>query len=81
MEVGGVHCKVQDIEVKECLECGDEINPRRVKANPRAALCIGCQQELENNGGYPLHVMDVQAKSKCGDVDETVSTIVRSPRA
>ena len=36
--------------IKECEECGDEINPKRVKALPNAIYCVGCQQGL----GVPL---------------------------
>jgi DnaK suppressor protein len=32
-----------------CAECGNEINPERLKAIPYAALCVNCQERLERN--------------------------------
>jgi DnaK suppressor protein len=32
----------------ECDDCGKEIGPRRLAALPWATLCIGCQEETEN---------------------------------
>jgi RNA polymerase-binding transcription factor DksA len=31
----------------ECLRCSNEINEKRLKAIPWAALCIRCQEETE----------------------------------
>jgi DnaK suppressor protein len=31
-----------------CLDCGDDINPKRLKAVPWAKLCINCQESKEN---------------------------------
>jgi hypothetical protein len=30
-----------------CLDCGDEIDPARIKANPAAVRCIDCQEKWE----------------------------------
>jgi hypothetical protein len=30
-----------------CKDCGDEIGAARLKANPQAVRCIGCQTEFE----------------------------------
>ncbi len=30
-----------------CFECGESINPGRLKANPAAALCIDCAESNE----------------------------------
>lgn len=32
-----------------CLDCEDEINPKRLAAAPWARLCIGCQSEAEQD--------------------------------
>ncbi len=34
-------------EYGECVECGEFINPRRLKAQPTAQLCIECKEERE----------------------------------
>jgi DnaK suppressor protein len=31
----------------ECCECGEDINPRRLEADPSASLCIRCAELLE----------------------------------
>lgn len=31
----------------ECFECGEDINPRRLEADPSASLCIRCAELLE----------------------------------
>ncbi|MGI9192358.1 MAG: TraR/DksA family transcriptional regulator [Chitinophagaceae bacterium] len=31
----------------DCIECGERIDPVRIKALPHAVRCIDCQQELE----------------------------------
>ena len=30
-----------------CIECGDEIDGKRLTADPAACRCVGCQQSLE----------------------------------
>jgi DnaK suppressor protein len=39
----------------ECLTCGEQIAPARLSADPAVALCIACQQSLEDRGAskYP----------------------------
>jgi len=39
--------RIEDEEYGECVECGVDINPRRLQVNPMAELCIDCQGELE----------------------------------
>jgi DnaK suppressor protein len=34
----------------ECMECGDEIALKRLKAIPWAELCIGCQETSDRRG-------------------------------
>jgi len=33
--------------VRRCDECGDEIGARRLRAMPRASLCLHCQRSIE----------------------------------
>jgi DnaK suppressor protein len=35
----------------ECGTCGDQISPKRLDADPAVALCIECQQQLEERSG------------------------------
>lgn len=32
---------------RECSSCGENIDPRRLKAVPTAKLCFSCQSEME----------------------------------
>lgn len=34
-----------------CIECGDEINPKRLAIDPTTAMCIECMQEAESARG------------------------------
>lgn len=34
-----------------CIDCDDEIDPERVKANPAAVRCIECQTKYERRAG------------------------------
>jgi len=40
--------RIQDGSYGICLECEEEIAPRRLKAIPWAELCIRCQERAEN---------------------------------
>ncbi len=33
-----------------CLECGDEIAPRRMEVRPFSRYCIECKTDIENSG-------------------------------
>jgi DnaK suppressor protein len=35
---------------RKCRGCGEPIPAKRLKANPGAIRCIGCQEEVEKNG-------------------------------
>lgn len=35
-----------------CLECGEQIDPRRLSVNPAASLCINCQQTSERASSF-----------------------------
>lgn len=61
----------------QCEECDEEINEKRLKAMPHTRLCVFCQKFLENNGGYALHKLDVQSKTRCGEIDTTEQILVR----
>ncbi len=36
--------------VRRCEECGGEIGARRIRAMPRATLCLDCQRSAERAG-------------------------------
>lgn len=40
--------RVEDGEYGICMECGEDINERRLFANPTATHCIDCMTELES---------------------------------
>lgn len=40
---GALH-RIKDGSYGTCVRCGDAIDPRRLEAQPEAALCIGCAQ-------------------------------------
>ena len=35
---------------RDCLDCGDPITKKRLKANPQATRCVECQTEYERKG-------------------------------
>jgi DnaK suppressor protein len=35
-----------------CIDCGEEIDPARIKANPDAVRCIECQNKHERSERY-----------------------------
>ncbi len=39
--------KIEDGEYGECVNCGEEIGVKRLKARPVAELCIDCKSEQE----------------------------------
>jgi DnaK suppressor protein len=39
--------RIDDGYYGDCLECGGQIDPGRLGANPTATLCIGCAEALE----------------------------------
>jgi DnaK suppressor protein len=59
--------RIQDGSYGSCLECGDEISPKRLTAIPWASYCIQCQEvvdrqriELQPEGiGIMLRMRDV----------------------
>ena len=40
--------RIDDEEFGECMECGEEINPKRLEVDLSASLCITCAQLREN---------------------------------
>jgi len=61
----------------KCEECDEEIDARRMKALPTTKVCVPCQQDRESNGRFRLHKLDVQSKTRCGEIDTTEQTLVR----
>ena len=39
--------KIEDGEFGECMNCGEEIGVKRLRARPVAELCIDCKSEQE----------------------------------
>ena len=39
--------RLEDGEFGDCLECGEEIDPRRLEIDPVATLCISCATKKE----------------------------------
>jgi DnaK suppressor protein len=42
--------RIDDGSYGICLECEEEIAPKRLKAIPWAELCIGCQERADASG-------------------------------
>lgn len=42
--------RVDDDGFGECLECGDDINPKRLEIDLTATLCIKCAEKREKAG-------------------------------
>ena len=40
--------RIREGEFGECVNCGNEINPKRLEAVPWTRYCIACQEKLEN---------------------------------
>ncbi|MBG0791841.1 MAG: TraR/DksA family transcriptional regulator [Desulfovibrionaceae bacterium] len=40
--------RMSETDYGTCEECGEEIGVARLKANPSARLCVGCQSALED---------------------------------
>ena len=40
--------RIREGEFGECVNCGHEINPKRLEAVPWTRYCIACQEKLEN---------------------------------
>jgi DnaK suppressor protein len=48
--VEGALSRIEAGEYGECLGCGEEIDPRRLEAQPEAPFCIECQGRREQGG-------------------------------
>ncbi len=42
--------RIKDNEYGNCIDCGDEIDERRLKVRPQAKYCIDCKTEIEKGG-------------------------------
>jgi len=40
--------RIDNNDFGECAECGEQINPKRLEANPVTTLCIGCAEIKES---------------------------------
>ena len=43
--------RIRDGSYGICLECDEEIAPKRLKASPWAELCIACQEAVDDSAG------------------------------
>ncbi len=39
--------RIRDGSFGECINCGNEVNPKRLEAVPWARYCISCQEKIE----------------------------------
>ena len=47
LEVEAAIKRIEAGDYGDCFECGEAINPKRLEANPRATLCISCEEAQE----------------------------------
>ena len=47
--VEGALNRIREGTFGECINCGNEINPKRLEAVPWARLCVPCQSKLESS--------------------------------
>jgi DnaK suppressor protein len=47
LEIDAAIERIRSDEYGDCFECGENINPKRLEADPVATLCITCAQALE----------------------------------
>lgn len=57
---------------KKCEDCGEFIPPARTKAAPNSVLCIKCQKQLEAEGKFQKHKLQVVPKMKSDELDTIV---------
>lgn len=62
---------------RECADCGEVIEEKRIKYMPDTTTCVSCQRIREQNGQFFRHKMDIQASCKAGEIDEIHETIIR----
>ncbi|HTK94540.1 MAG TPA: TraR/DksA family transcriptional regulator, partial [Terriglobales bacterium] len=45
--VEGALNRIREGSFGECINCGNEVNPKRLEAVPWARYCIACQEKME----------------------------------
>lgn len=56
-EVRAALRRLQDGTYGQCLQCQEEIGPKRLSAVPWAALCLSCQERVDcGSAGSPLNL-------------------------
>ena len=55
---------------RECKDCGEKINPGRLKAIPQTKVCVDCQEENEKAGRFQLHRMEAKGTTRCNEIDQ-----------
>ena len=54
-EIQQALARMDDGEYGVCEECGEDIDPARLRAQPTATLCQHCKSRLEEETAYHLH--------------------------
>lgn len=59
--------------MKDCADCDEPIDLKRLAAKPTARLCIGCQKASEDNGNFVrskiVTTQNIEGWSFVGQVD------------
>lgn len=56
-EVNDAQDRLMDGAYGRCIDCGKEIDVKRLQANPAASLCIGCQRIADTEPSYCRHYL------------------------
>ena len=52
-EIADAQDRLLDGSYGKCIECQDEIDPRRLAANPAVSLCLTCQKLIDGERLFP----------------------------
>lgn len=54
-DVNDAQDRLLDGAFGRCIDCGEEIDVKRLQANPAASLCIDCQRTADTEPSYCRH--------------------------
>lgn len=63
--------------MKYCTDCGEEINPKRLKIHPNTKICVYCQEEKEAKGQFARHRMEIEPATNGWAFEEIETTFIR----
>lgn len=63
--------------IRGCLLCSDEIDERRVGANPLVSYCLSCQQERETNNTFVKSRMEIGQEINGWQFEGLKTTIIK----